>query len=265
MFLVSIIGCAAIQAAIAQSADKDSEPDTPISTEEPSDNDGVITNSIGMKLKLIEAGEFMMGSEKGGDNEKPVHKVKITKPFYIGVYEVTQAQYEKIMGTNPSDFKGPNKPAEFVTWNDAVLFCKKLSEEEGVKYRLPTEAEWEYACRAGTKTEFYWGDEMDGRYAWFKDNSEEKTHDVGQKKPNAWGLYDMSGNVYEWCSDWGYADYYSSSPSKDPQGPAGGWFRVVRGGMWANNPGLCRSAYRGWYFADDPEFDGGFRIVRAPE
>ena len=133
----------------------------------------VITNSIGMKLKLIKAGEFMMGSEKGNDDEKPVHKVKITRPFYIGVYEVTQAQYEKITGKNPSSFKGPNKPVEMVAWIEAVLFCKKLSKKEGVKYRLPTEAEWEYACRAGTRTVFYWGDEMDGRYSWYYVNSEE--------------------------------------------------------------------------------------------
>ena len=153
--------------------------------EEPSDKDGVITKSIGMKLKLIKPGGFMMGSEKGFDNEKPVHKVKITRTFCIGVYEVTQAQYEKIMGKNPSYFKGPNRPVDTVSWDDAVLFCKKLSEKEGVKYRLPTEAEWEYACRAGTRTEYYWGDGIDGRCAWYWENSENRTHDVGQKKPNA--------------------------------------------------------------------------------
>jgi len=233
--------------------------------EEPNE-DGVITNSIGMKLKLIEAGEFMMGSEKGEKNEKPIHKVKITKPFYMGVCEVTQAQYEKIMGKNPSVFKGPDRPVDSVMWDDAVLFCKKLSEEEGVEYRLPTEAEWEYTCRAGTTTMYYWGDEMDRNYAWYWENSEERTHDVGKKKPNAWDLYDMSGNAYEWCSDWYDADYYENSPGKDPQGPKGDGFRVLRGGSWFDHPRYCRSASR---FEDEQDREAddsyGFRVVREVE
>lgn len=152
----------------------------------------VITNSIGMKLKLIEAGLFVMGSESDGTyiDEHPMHIVKITKPFYIGVYEVTQAQYEAVMGVNPSRFTGSNRPVESVLWHECVQFCNLLSEKEGVTYRLPTEAEWEYVARAGTTTEYYWGNNMDGQYAWYRDNENYETHDVGGKLPNAWELYD---------------------------------------------------------------------------
>ncbi len=249
MFLVSMIGC------------------TPVVVEKDISGDDIdiVTNSIGMKLKLIEAGEFMMGSEKGYKWEKPVHKVKITRPFYIGVYEVTQAQYEKIMGNNPSEFKGPNRPVDTVTWNDAVLFCEKLSEKEGVEYRLPTEAEWEYACRAGTRTKYYWGNKMDGKYAWYKTNSEKRTHDVGQKKPNTWGLYDMIGNVGEWCSDWYDGDYYSSSPSSNPRGPAGGKYRVCRGGSWGISARYCRLAIRHLSAPALASYVDGFRIARDHE
>ncbi len=279
MFLLSMIALAAVEAADAQSEEKESEPATSVSKEEASDQDGVITNSVGMKLKLIKAGEFMMGSSLSPEEiakrygekalwydwEKPVHKVKITRPFYIGVYEVTRAQYEKIMGKNPSKSKGPNRPVDSITWDDAVLFCKKLSEKEGVEYRLPTEAEWEYACRAGTRTKYYWGDEMDGRYAWYNINSERKTHDVGHKKPNAWGLYDMSGNVFERCSDWFARDYYDNSPEKDPQGPKDGKFRVLRGGSWDLNQAFCRSEDRVGNIPGRTWGMIGFRIVRAPE
>jgi len=224
--------------------------------------DDVITNSIGMKLKLIKAGEFMMGSREAGGDEEPVHKVEITKPFYIGVCEVTQEQYEKITGDNPSEFKGPKRPVENITWDDAVLFCEKLSEKEGTKYRLPTEAEWEYACRATSESEYYWGDEMDGDYAWYETNGEEKTHEVGQKKPNAWGLYDMSGNVWEFCSDRYNEDYYKSSPTNDPQGPAEGTTRVLRSGSWKNDQWSCTSAARSNSIRDYPYPDSGFRVVR---
>lgn len=204
----------------------------------------VITNSIGMKLRLIEPGEFMMGSEKGDKQEKPVHKVKITQAFYIGVYEVTQEQCEKIMGKNPSSFKGANLPVDSVGWKDAEEFCKKLSEKEGVEYFLPTEAQWEYACRAGSNTEYYWGDKMDNEFCWFTGTSARKTHDVGTKKPNDFGLYDMSGNVYEICSDWYDENYYTVSPEEDPKGPEKGAAKAIRGGSWNNRETYCRSASR---------------------
>ena len=208
----------------------------------------VITNSIGMKFKKIPAGSFMMGSpedEKGrDDDEGPRHKVIISRPFYIGVYEVTQKQYEKVMGKNPSEYKGSYRPVEEVSWNDAKKFCEKLSEMEGNRtYRLPTEAEWEYACRAGTKTAYYWGDEMDGEYCWYDENSN-NTDPVGTRKPNKWGLYDMSGNVWEWCEDWYSNSEYPSFERRDPKGPSSGSRRVNRGGGWRTSPGNCRSANR---------------------
>ena len=158
-----------------------------------------------MVLVPIPAGEFTMGSpesEKDRKDNETQHLVKITKPYYLGAYEVTQEQYERVMGKNLSDSKGENKPVENVRWSEAVEFCRKLSEKEGVEYRLPTEAEWEYACRAGTSTAYSFGNDESqlGKYAWYRDNSI-STHPVGELKPNTWGLYDMHGNVWEWCQD----------------------------------------------------------------
>jgi formylglycine-generating enzyme required for sulfatase activity len=212
-------------------------------------------NGVKMMLVLIPAGKFTMGEE----NDK--HEVSISNPFYMGVTEVTQAQYEAVMGTNPSNFKGATNPVEMVSWNDATEFCKKLSEQTRRAIRLPTEAEWEYACRAGTATAFSFGDADSalGDYAWYDANSGSTTHPVGQKKPNAWGLYDMHGNVWERCADWW--EQYPKGPVTDPQGPASGAHRVIRGGSWGNNLNGCSAMHR----ADDaPGNRGrnhGFRVV----
>ena len=231
------------------------------------DGGEVITNSIGMKLRRISAGSFMMGSNSNmaSPDEKPAHEVTITRPFYIGVYEVTSMQYETIMGSNPSWFNGNNRPVERVSWNDAVEFCRHLSAREGVTYRLPTEAEWEYAARAGTTTEYYWGNSVDGSYAWYEDNGGSRTHDVGQKRPNAWDLYDMAGNVYEWCSDWYDSGYYSRSPSRDPQGPSSGNERIMRGGSWRDRLWYMRASSRIRYSPSLIIYVCGFRCVRDLE
>jgi formylglycine-generating enzyme required for sulfatase activity len=213
----------------------------------PSGTPDLITNSIGMKLKLIPAGKFLMGSEKGEEDEKPVHKVTITKPFYTGICLVTQAEYERVMKANPSHFKGPNRPVETVSWNDAVEFCRRLSEMERRAYRLSTEAEWEYACRAGSTTEYCFGDDQAklSEYAWYLGNSGLETHDVGQRKPNAWGLHDMHGNVWEWCEDVWHPNY-GSAPSDGSAWLEGGnqRYRVLRGGSRSLPAAFCRSAAR---------------------
>jgi len=218
-------------------------------------------NSIGMKFNLIPAGSFIMGSKDGDLDEELVHKATITKPFYIGIYPVTQAEYEAIMGTNPSCFEGDDRPVEMVTWHDAKEFCRKLSEKEGRTYRLPTEAEWEYACRAGTTTEYYWGDRVDDAYLWYRDNSDGQTHPVGQRVPNPWGLFDMSGNVWEWCEDQYDRNYHIISPETDPMGPPRGSRRVARGGCWFLSAFYARSSNRNHYGGMDSLYYIGFRIV----
>jgi formylglycine-generating enzyme required for sulfatase activity len=208
-----------------------------------------------MKFVLIPAGRFTMG--EGRDQ----HEVALSKPFYVGVTEVTQAQYQAITGTNPSKFNGATNPVDSVSWNDATEFCKKLSEKTRQTVRLPTEAEWEYACRAGTATAFSFGDADSalGDYAWYDANSGSTTHPVGHKKPNAWGLYDMHGNVWEWCADW-YEDYPKGAVT-DPQGAASGPSRVLRGGSWGSAPTGCRSAYRRYFTPDNCDYYFGFRVV----
>jgi formylglycine-generating enzyme required for sulfatase activity len=229
------------------------------------------TNSIGMKLRLIPAGEFMMGSpttESDRIDTETQHRVSITKPFYLGVTEVTQEQYQKVMGKNPSQFKRPQNPVEKVSWAEAVEFCGKLSampaeKTSGYVYRLPTEAEWEYACRSGTTTAYGFGDDASrlGDYGWFEGNSDSSTHPVGEKKPNAWGLYDMHGNVWEWCQDW-YGDYPSGSAT-DPTGATSGSIRAFRGGGWLFFARGCRSAYRIWCTPEYRSYGLGFRVLRS--
>jgi formylglycine-generating enzyme required for sulfatase activity len=237
-----------------------------------------ITNSIGMKLVLISAGEFLMGSAKADDpdaqdDEQPQHRVRITQPFYLGQTEVTQGQYKAVMDQTPSYFKGSDDlPVESISWNDAVAFCDKLNAMEkgsleGSIYRLPTEAEWEYACRAGSRTRYSFGDDAAslGEYAWYDSNSGNKTHPVGQKRPNAFNLFDMHGNVYEWCQDGYKADYYRESPDADPPGPSRAAVRdrVYRGGSWVLYPLFGRAAVR-YGVAPGYRFSGlGFRVARA--
>jgi formylglycine-generating enzyme required for sulfatase activity len=222
-----------------------------------------ITNSIGIKLVLVPKGTFMMGSPESDVNRQKnetQHEVTISKGYYLGVYEVTQAQYEKVIGKNPSLYQGvivgnenADLPVENVSWHDAVEFCKKLSDlpeekKAGRVYRLPTEAQWEYACRAGSKTAYSFDDEegLLPEYGWFDRNSSDRTHTVGLLEPNAWGLYDMHGNVWEWCSDW-YGEYPKGAV-RNPTGPKVGSDRVCRGGSWDFEAANCRSAFRNWNY-----------------
>ncbi len=197
-----------------------------------------LTGGVLLKMALIPAGKFAMGSPKSEENrswkeESPQHQVIITRPFYLGITEVTQGQYKAVTGINPSRFKEAKRPVECVSWNDAVRFCKRLSQVSGKAIRLPTEAEWEYACRGGTTTPYSFGHETKDlqNYAWCYYNAKIETHPVGQKKPNPFGLYDMHGNVWEWCSDW-FAESYANATVTDPGGPQSGLDRTIRGGAW---------------------------------
>jgi len=226
--------------------------------------DKTLANSIGMEFVLIPAGTFTMGSEDGESDERPTRQATISRPFYLGKYEVTQGQWQTIMGNNPSLFQGDSKlPVEQVWWSDVQAFIGKLNAKEGgTRYRLPTEAEWEYAARAGSTSAYSFGNEASrlGEYAWYRDNSGGKTHPVGQLQPNAWGLYDMHGNVMEWVQDW--YGRYSEKPVTDHQGPPSGSHRMRRGGAWNSVATVCRSANRYSVpgFRDDFL---GFRLVRA--
>jgi formylglycine-generating enzyme required for sulfatase activity len=243
-------------------------------------------NGLKLELMLIPSGEFLMGAEHFADedenvnwikkwrgnnisgynfkDEYPQHKVTISHPFYIGKFEVTQEQYENIMGKNPSTFTGSKKPVENVSWNEAQEFCIKLSKKTGEEFRLPTEAEWEYACRAGSTTRFYFGDDETfiRDYEWYGFvylNVGLGPHPVGQNLPNAFGIYDMGANVIEWCSDW-YGDYPSGEIT-DPTGPLIGDSRVMRGGSVGNfDPNCCRSSSRGGTKPDYPDDSLGFRV-----
>ena len=205
---------------------------------------GEFTNSIGMTFRYVRPGSFLMGSDgsEGQADEAPVHVVSIPSGFSLGTCEVTQRQWEAVMGYNPSLFKQPDHPVEKVAWIEVQTFLRKLNELEGTdRYCLPTEAEWEYACRAGTTSPFYWGAEFDPDCAWCRENSDGTTHPVGSAKPNDWGFYDMAGNVSEWCADI-YANYPGSSlpPAAVDDHPA----PVVRGGSWNASPASLRSANR---------------------
>lgn len=211
------------------------------------------------EMVRIAGGTFLMGDEDEVDASP--HEVTVSA-FFMDRNLVTQAQFEKVTGENPSRWKAPENPVEQVRWSDAVRYCNKRSELEGLKpcydlntwkcdftangYRLPTEAEWEYACRAGTKTSYFFGENPTkiSDYAWYDKNSGGHPRPVGQKKPNAWGLYDMAGNLWEWCNDFYQVDYYGQSPKQDPRGPESGKTKVVRGGAWRFTADNCRSGYR---------------------
>ncbi|MDR2124264.1 MAG: formylglycine-generating enzyme family protein [Desulfovibrio sp.] len=232
-------------------------------------------DSLGMEFVLIPAGSFMMGSE-ARDNEKPRRRVSIGKAFYLGKYAVTQAQWTALMEENPSWFRGADLPVEQVFWDQAQEFINRLNRREGhTRYRLPTEAEWEYAARAGRDDADPVAADADalGRVAWYDRNSGNSTHPVGQKEPNAWGLYDMLGNVNEWVQDRFAADYYAHGPAQDPPGPESGALRVRRGGSWSDEAANCRVAARAF---DAPTEslcgppgcrlgDLGFRVLLMPE
>ena len=255
----------------------DSSPEAQQATE-------IVATPSGAEMVLIPAGWFTMGSRTGQPDEAPPHTVWIDA-LVMDRYEVTQEQWDKLMLGNPSHFKGAKLPVEQISWAAAALYCNKRSEAEGLTpcydeetakcnfladgYRLPTEAEWEYACRAGAPTEYAFGNDARqlGEHAWYAENSGNKTHPVGQKRPNAWGLHDMHGNVAEWCNDVYRADYYERSPQRNPTGPANGDQYVLRGGAWNSKPEACRAAHR---VGEDPGFQDacfardavGFRCVR---
>ncbi len=244
----------------------------------------VITTKTGIEMVAIPAGWLLMGDDNGAADERPAHKVWISA-FWMDKYEVVQEQFRIYQLPDPSHFKNPKNPLERINWSDAALYCNDRSRAEGLEpcydeqtwqcnfeangYRLPTEAEWEYACRAGTTTKYSFGNDVRKlkAYAWFAENSSGKTHPVGQKKPNPWGLYDMHGNVAEWCNDFYSESYYKQSPDRDPKGLVEGEEKVLRGGAWNLSADSCRSSYR----ASDPSLNDtclandaiGFRCVRS--
>ena len=218
-----------------------------------------------MEFVLVKGGCYQMGDKFDQKNKAPLHQVCV-KDFYLGKYEVTQRLWEKVMGTNPSSYKkcGPDCPVDGISWNNVQAFIKKLNTRSEKQYRLPTEAEWEYAARSGGKDETWAGtsDEKSlGEYAWYFKNSGLTTHKVGLKKPNGLGLYDMSGNVGEWCQDWYKVSYYENSPKDDPQGPDDGEMRFMRGGSWHDGDISVRPVRRFWYAPISNSSVFGVRLI----
>ena len=218
---------------------------------------------VGIEMIWIKPGSFQMGSDSGDESEKPVHTVNISKGFWMGKYEVTQKQWKEVMDNNPSYFKRDNQPVEKISWNDCLKFCKKLSLKTGLNFRLPSEAEWEYACRAGTTTKYYSGNCESGlvEIAWCRKNSDETSRPVGEKSPNAFGLYDMVGNVWEWCWD-NWHDNYDGAPDDGSSWTSkGNSSRVLRGGGWYGDDEQCSSSSRISFMADYTYTTYGFRVV----
>ncbi len=234
---------------------------------------GLPENAKPLDMAQIPAGTFVMGTGEddsaGSESERPAHSVTLTKSFYLAKCEITQAQWEAVTGSNPAKYwgTGMDYPVYYISWDDCREFIAKMNALDLGTFRLPTEAEWEYACQAGTETLFFWGDGQEpgdaSRYAWYSFNSLEQTHPVGLTHPNPFGLYDMSGNVAEWCHD-GYAPY-SGEPQFNPQGPETATYRIIRGGYWNANILDCRSAAR---LVNKPNYRGSFigiRLVREDE
>lgn len=245
----------------------DSKPESPASTvaavpspgREKETGTSALSGTNASDQVLIPGGKFNMGDKD--EIDAPIHEVEVSA-FLMDRYLVTQEAFQKLMGANPSRWKGDKNPVEQLRWSDAARFCNKRSEAEGLEpcydlktlkcnfeasgYRLPTEAEWEYACRAGTATAYFFGDSPArlGDYAWFEKNSGGHPRPVGQKQPNPWGLYDIAGNVWEWCNDFYKVDYYQEAPRENPRGPADGQNKVLRGGAWRFSDDNCRSGYR---------------------
>jgi formylglycine-generating enzyme required for sulfatase activity len=254
---------------------------------EDSGQPAAVTTSQGIPMVSIPAGRFVMGSAAGGETDEAPHPVSISA-FLMDQHPVTQEDYESAMGQNPSRWKNPKAPVDQIRWTDAARYCNTRSRAEGLPpaydettwqcdfasagYRLPTEAEWEYACRAGSTTAYCFGDNPSElvQYGWFKDSAVRAPQPVASRRPNAWGLYDMHGNVWEWCHDFYGEEYYKSSPEKDPTGPAKTDTRVLRGGCWNSPAAKCRSDYR--YYENPGYTDAcfgrdisgfvGFRCVR---
>jgi len=248
----------------------------------PDDVSSEMKTESGREMVQLPGGWFTMGDKDEVDAK--LHEVFVSS-FYIDKYPVTQEEYQRVMGENPSRWKGNKNPVEQVSWSKAARYCNACSRLEGLQpcydlntwecdfdadgYRLPTEAEWEYACRAGTKTPYFFGNDTSKlqNYAWFDNNSGKKPRPVGQKQPNPWGLHDMYGNVWEWCNDFYKVDYYQESPEENPKGPKTGDTKVVRGGAWKFSAENCRSGYR---YNEDPAYSDvcfgydiyGFRCVR---
>lgn len=272
ILLVFVIACSA-----CKNPNTPDVPDVPNDSIESPSGDTLLSevtyviNDVSFKMVFVEGGTFMMGAmdkdEEAKENEKPTHSVSLNN-FYIGETEVTQSLWMSVMGENPSNFPGTNKPVESISWEECKDFINTLNnllskDLNGMLFRLPTEAEWEFAARGGNKSKgyFYSGSNIVGEVAWYVDNSDQQTHIVKQKAPNELGLYDMSGNVWEWCSDWYDAEYYSSSPSNNPKGPSSGTYRVIRGGSWGHYDRFCRFSYRGRESAENKGIRLGFRLI----
>ena len=260
VLVLSLSGVSSNQSVVSSPVQTPTSPSTATSN-------AVITipvkDGVNIEMVKVEAGTFMMGAasekEKPDDDEKPVHQVTLTKDYYIGMYEVTQALWQAVMGSNPSNFKGDNRPVETVSWNDCQNFISKLNRITGRKFRLPTEAEWEYAARGGKKSRGYRysGSRKISDVAWYNDNNGVETREVGTKKSNELGIYDMAGNVSEWCQD--LYGSYSSSSQTNPTGATSGSFRVYRGSSWFFIAKQCRSS---WRSSKAPDYRGNYLGLR---